>query len=120
MFSRAVLIGRAAWPYLYSHLFIFLLSRPKGLSLFLALNAGGHSGVVIPVPVPNTEVKHPYADDTPIRGKVGSRRLFSFLTKSFVMIRVALFLTIFCSVFVGKCDENTRMGQNLRWLEQFE
>ena len=32
----------------------------------------------IPVPVPNTEVKHPRADDTPIRGKVGSRRLFLF------------------------------------------
>ena len=32
--------------------------------------------MAIPVPVPNTEVKHPYADDTPSRGKVGSRRLF--------------------------------------------
>ena len=35
----------------------------------------------IPVPVPNTEVKHPRADDTPIRGKVGSRRLFLFKIK---------------------------------------
>ena len=33
----------------------------------------------IPVPVPNTEVKHPYVDDTPFRGKVDSRRLFLFL-----------------------------------------
>ena len=30
----------------------------------------------IPVPVPNTEVKRPYADDTLNRGKVGSCRLF--------------------------------------------
>ena len=27
-------------------------------------NAGGHSGEVIPVPIPNTEVKLSYADDT--------------------------------------------------------
>ena len=33
----------------------------------------------IPVPVPNTEVKRPYADDTPDRGKVGSCRLFFFI-----------------------------------------
>ena len=35
--------------------------------------------MAIPVPVPNTEVKHPRADDTPLWGKVGSRRLFFFL-----------------------------------------
>lgn len=28
------------------------------------INAGGHREVEIPVPVPNTEVKHPFADDT--------------------------------------------------------
>ena len=27
-------------------------------------NASGHSGEVIPVPIPNTEVKLSYADDT--------------------------------------------------------
>ena len=27
-------------------------------------NAGGHSGEVIPVPIPNTEVKLSYVDDT--------------------------------------------------------
>ena len=44
--------------------------------------AGGHGGVDIPVPVPNTEVKHPRADDTPFRGKVGSRRLFLFKARA--------------------------------------
>ncbi len=31
--------------------------------------AGGHSEMEIPVPVPNTEVKHLYADDTAFAGK---------------------------------------------------
>ena len=53
---------------------------PSPLSFFFGiLYAGGHGGVDIPVPVPNTEVKRPYADDTPDRGKVGSRRLFFVL-----------------------------------------
>ncbi len=53
---------------------------PSPLSFFFGiLHAGGHGGVDIPVPVPNTEVKRPYADDTPDRGKVGSRRLFFVL-----------------------------------------
>ena len=30
---------------------------------------GGHSGEVIPVPIPNTEVKLSYADDTAFAGK---------------------------------------------------
>ena len=30
----------------------------------IVLNVGGHSGEVIPVPIPNTEVKLSYADDT--------------------------------------------------------
>ena len=34
-----------------------------------AINAGGHSEVVIPVPIPNTEVKHLCADDTAFAGK---------------------------------------------------
>ena len=32
-------------------------------------NAGGHSGEVIPVPIPNTEVKLSYVDDTALAGK---------------------------------------------------
>ena len=32
--------------------------------LCIVLNASGHSGEVIPVPIPNTEVKLSYADDT--------------------------------------------------------
>ena len=34
-----------------------------------ALYAGGHGGEAIPVPIPNTEVKLPCADDTPNGGK---------------------------------------------------
>ena len=32
-------------------------------------NIGDHSGEVIPVPIPNTEVKLSYVDDTAIAGK---------------------------------------------------
>ena len=39
-------------------------------------NAGGHREVEIPVPIPNTEVKHLCADDTAKSGKVGDCRLF--------------------------------------------
>ena len=34
------------------------------LVIKLVINAGGHSGEAIPVPIPNTEVKLSYADDT--------------------------------------------------------
>ena len=34
---------------------------------------GGYAGVVPPDPIPNSEVKYPKADDTPLWGKVGSR-----------------------------------------------
>ncbi len=41
--------------------------------------SGGHSRVDTPVPIPNTEVKHPHADGTTVsRGRVGSRRIFLF------------------------------------------
>ena len=30
----------------------------------IVINVGGHSGEVIPVPIPNTEVKLSYVDDT--------------------------------------------------------
>lgn len=40
---------------------------------------GGYGGVVIPVPIPNTEVKRSHADGTAVRrGRVGRRRAFSF------------------------------------------
>ena len=42
----------------------------------LLIMPGGHSGEVIPVPIPNTEVKLSYADDTAYRGKVGSCQAF--------------------------------------------
>ena len=34
------------------------------LKIIWFINAGGHSGEAIPVPIPNTEVKLSYADDT--------------------------------------------------------
>ena len=45
-------------------------------------DAGGHREVEIPVPIPNTEVKHPCADDTANRGKVGDCRLFFILNRN--------------------------------------
>lgn len=39
---------------------------------------GGHSGEVIPVPIPNTEVKLSYADDTALSGKVGCCQAFFY------------------------------------------
>ena len=42
---------------------------------------GGHSAEVIPVPIPNTEVKLCRADDTAVtRGKVGSCQAFFYAT----------------------------------------
>ena len=42
----------------------------------LLIMPGGHSGEVIPVPIPNTEVKLSYADDT--AEKWESRKLLAF------------------------------------------
>ena len=46
----------------------------------LAAFAGGHRGVVTPVPIPNTEVKGSFAEGSAglARARVGRRRLFSF------------------------------------------
>lgn len=43
---------------------------------------GGFSGGVTPDPIPNSEVKSSSADDTAIRGKVGRRQGFLFLSSS--------------------------------------
>ena len=48
--------------------------------LYFVFLPGGHSGEVIPVPIPNTEVKLSYADDTALRGKVGCCQAFFYLT----------------------------------------
>ena len=48
-------------------------------------DAGGHREVEIPVPIPNTEVKHPCADDTAKSGKVGDCRLFYFKPESWCL-----------------------------------
>ena len=44
--------------------------------LKLLIMPGGHSGEVIPVPIPNTEVKLSYADDTALQRE--SRKLPGF------------------------------------------
>ena len=53
------------------------------LTLFFVLGiiifVGGHREVVLPVPIPNTEVKHLIVDDTPNRGKVERCQLFFIL-----------------------------------------
>ena len=45
---------------------------------------GGHSGEVIPVPIPNTEVKLSYADDTAFWWE--SRKLLGFFFHLFKLL----------------------------------
>ena len=45
-----------------SHLFPFFHPAPK--SAYFELIYGGYTGVALPVPIPNTEVKYAKADDT--------------------------------------------------------
>ena len=57
----------------------------NSLSLPICLSfAGDHGGAVIPVPIPNTEVKGSIAEGSvgPAHARVGRRRLFSFHSKS--------------------------------------
>ena len=58
-----------------------LRSRRGSLCVQTTLFAGGHGGAVIPVPVPNTEVKGPIAEGSAelVRARVGRRRLFPFI-----------------------------------------
>ena len=53
------------------------------LASSLRLFAGGHRGVVTPVPIPNTEVKGSFAEGSAglARARVGRRRLFLFTLK---------------------------------------
>ena len=44
------------------------LHKERGCSVVIKV-PGGHGGEVIPVPIPNTEVKLSYADDTAFAGK---------------------------------------------------
>ena len=54
------------------HIIVSVLDIPScvhekssnALRFCIVLNASDHSGEVIPVPIPNTEVKLSYADDT--------------------------------------------------------
>ena len=56
---------------------VVVLFSPRLTSPF---RAGGHGEAVIPVPIPNTEVKRPIAEGSagPARARVGRRRPFSF------------------------------------------
>jgi hypothetical protein len=51
-FSQAVLIGRAFWLVVNDYYFK------------LEINYGGYTRIAPPVPIPNTEVKYPKADDS--------------------------------------------------------
>ena len=55
-------------------------------SIQLTAFAGGHRGVVTPVPIPNTEVKGSFAEGSAglARARVGRRRLFYFLRKVYL------------------------------------
>ena len=60
-----------------SHLVKVVILFSSQLQRFFA---GGHRGVVIPVPIPNTEVKGSIAEGSAglARARVGRRRLFLF------------------------------------------
>ena len=72
--TRAVLIGREAWPYCPFPLRLpfscmhpprgALRFRPVPETLAELFDAGGHGVGAIPVPIPNTEVKPHSADDS--------------------------------------------------------
>ena len=70
-----------------------------------AIYAGGHGEVAIPVPIPNTEVKHLCADDTAESGKVGSCRLFYFKCFSFFQSIKIFQFNIYCYFAVLKFYE---------------
>ena len=52
----------------------------------LLINAGGHSGEAIPVPIPNTEVKLSYVDDTALQRESRKLLAFFYLTECIVLI----------------------------------
>ena len=71
--TRAVLIGREAWPYCPFPLHWTLPLHappwcaafpPRAQTLAERFDAGGHGVGAIPVPIPNTEVKPHSADDS--------------------------------------------------------
>ena len=65
-------------------------------------DAGGHREVEIPVPIPNTEVKHPCADDTATSGKVGDCRLF-FVHRTSAGPRPRIFFCLHAGWDAGRC-----------------
>ena len=62
--TRAVLIGREAWPYCPFPFVSFERFLPVPETLAELFDAGGHGVGAIPVPIPNTEVKPHSADDS--------------------------------------------------------
>ena len=76
---------------------------------------GGHSGEVIPVPIPNTEVKLSYADDTAFWWE--SRKLPGFFYLIFLSKGAWKFpSTYFFCLFVF---QNSRLEQKIAPVERF-
>ena len=67
--------------------------------LYFVFLPGGHSGEVIPVPIPNTEVKLSYADDTALRGKVGCCQAFLFNCPYLIYSKILLYYLIWVFEF---------------------
>ena len=77
--------------------------------------SGGHSGEAIPVPIPNTEVKLSYADDTdPCR----ERRLLPdfFIFKQYKGIRENMLERDVDGFIIGKLPESAKPYKNLSYL----
>ena len=72
----------------------------------LFIMPGGHSGEVIPVPIPNTEVKLSCADDTASCGKVGSCQAFSFFPlRTPLLIKYFRFLIDYFTSFLNNTEK---------------
>ena len=106
------------------------------LAFQLRLFAGGHRGVVTPVPIPNTEVKGSFAEGSAglARARVGRRRLFYFHSRG-IRLRMPFRFSdqpaspmIGCVHAIGKLGSrlsesalalskrrNRRCGTPLRW-----
>ena len=85
---------------------------------------GGHSGEVIPVPIPNTEVKLSYADDT--AAKWESRQLPGFFyfkvslrVEAFFVLKAFIFCKVYESVFGDKPSPDWKGAKGVKKLQFF-
>ena len=58
---------------------------------------GDYSQVDTPLPIPNREVKHLYADDS-VKAKIGSRQFFFCLKKQQLIVAVLFILLSPCKI----------------------